>query len=74
MRQRVICGHPRLDQRTSACRGQSTLEYILIIAAILVAVVAAAGTLIKPAVTKTMTDSGDVIKAASGKVKTGLGL
>ena len=55
-------------------RGQSTLEYILIIAAILVAVIAAAGTLIKPAVTKTMTESSNVIKNASDKIGKGLGL
>ena len=55
-------------------RGQSTLEYILVLAAILVAVIAAANTLIKPAVTKAMTDSKDTIEGGSGKLKTGLGL
>ena len=61
MRQRMICG-------------QSTLEYILIIAAILVAVIAAASTLIQPAVTQAMKDSSGVIEDASGKVAKGLGL
>lgn len=55
-------------------RGQSTLEYILIIAAILAAVIVAAGLLIRPAVNTAMEDSSKVIKAATGKVKGGLGL
>lgn len=55
-------------------RGQSTLEYILVLAAILVAVIVAAGGLIKPAVNKAMTDSKDTIESATGKLKAGLGL
>ena len=55
-------------------RGQSTLEYILVLAAIIVAVIIGANTIIKPAVTTTMTDSKAVIEAASKKVQAGLGL
>lgn len=55
-------------------RGQSTLEYILVLAAILAAVIAGATTIIKPAVTTALTDSGATMNAATAKVKTGLGL
>ena len=55
-------------------RGQSTLEYILVIAAILAAVIVAATALINPAVTKTMSDSKGIIENTSGKLTTGLGL
>ena len=54
--------------------GQSTLEYILVIAAILAAIIAVAGTLLGPAVNKTMTDSKKIIEDSSGKLQTGLGL
>ena len=55
--------------------GQSTLEYILVVAAILVAVIAAAGSLIRPAVEEhMMQDAADTIEAATGELKTGLGL
>ena len=53
-------------------KGQSTLEYTLVIAAILVAIIAAATTFIKPAVTQTMQDSNSAITSASGKLKTQL--
>ncbi|MBI4322864.1 MAG: class III signal peptide-containing protein [Candidatus Omnitrophica bacterium] len=55
-------------------RGQSTLEYILVLAAIIAAIAIAAGTLIKPAVTKTMNDTKTVIEDATGKLKDGLSL
>lgn len=55
-------------------RGQSTLEYILVIAAILAAVIAAAGLLIKPAVNNMLNESGSGITEAAKKVKIGLGL
>ena len=54
--------------------GQSTLEYILVLAAILVAIIAAANTIMKPAVTQTMTDASNTIKASTGKLKAGLNL
>lgn len=54
--------------------GQSTLEYILVLAAIIAAIAIAAGTLIKPAVNKTMNDTKTVIENATGKLKDGLSL
>ncbi len=66
MRQGGMVGNPR--------RGQSTLEYVLILAAILATIIVAAGTVIKPAVEKTMTDSQTVIEEASGKLQDGLNL
>ena len=63
-----------VDMGQSGRKGQSTLEDILILAAILVAVIAAANLLMKPAVDKAMTDSSNTIKDATGKLKGGLGL
>lgn len=54
-------------------RGQSTLEYILILAAILAAVVAASVAFQNKA-KATVDKAGETIDAAAGKVKTGLGL
>ncbi len=55
-------------------RGQSTLEYILVVAAILVAVLIAANEVVKPAVKQTMDDSTNVMKDATAKLKPKLGL
>lgn len=55
-------------------KGQSTLEYILVLAAVLVAVIVAANTLIRPAVDKGMTDASDTMKAATGRLQKGLSL
>ena len=55
-------------------RAQSTLEYILVLAAILVAAIIAATNLIRPAVNQSMDDSQKVITKASAKVAGGLGL
>ena len=54
--------------------GQSTLEYILVLAAIIAAIAIAAGTLIRPAVTKSVNDATTVIQDATGKLKGGLNL
>lgn len=54
-------------------RGQSTLEYILVLAAILAAVIIGAGVM-KTEVGTVITDSGATISSASGKLKTQLGL
>lgn len=58
----------------NARKGQSTLEYILVITAILVAIVAVVSTTIKPATEQTLTDSGNAVKAAAGKLQSGLSL
>lgn len=54
--------------RITGNKGQSTLEYILIIAAILVAVIAAANLLIKPAVNKAMSDAANAITDATNRL------
>lgn len=58
---------------TERCRGQSTLEYILILAAVLAAIVAASTTFGTKA-QSTVNKSGEVIDSAAGKLKSGLGL
>ena len=63
----------------SRCRvilhnGQSTLEYILVLSAILVALIAFVSTTIKPATEQVMSDSQGTIKAAVEKLKGGLNL
>ena len=60
--------------RRRGAKGQSTLEYILVLAAILTAVILGAGMLVKPAVNQALTDSSDTMKTATGKLKSGLGL
>ena len=64
-------------QRTAsrpARRGQSTLEYILVLAAILVAVIAAATGVMKPAAEQAIQDSGNAITSATGQLKAKLNL
>ena len=55
-------------------KGQSTLEYILVLAAILVAVIVAANSLIRPAVDHQMTQSQTIINSSADKLKANLGL
>ena len=55
-------------------KGQSTLEYILVLAAIIVAIIAATNTLVRPAINTAMTDSSNVITGATNRLQTGLGL
>ena len=55
-------------------RGQSTLEYILVVAAILGAIIGVAILAMQPGVNETLKESGEVVKAAAGKLKTSLGL
>ena len=52
--------------------GQSTLEYLLIAAVVIAAVAIAAGTIIKPAVTGTLTSSKVAIDNAAAKLSTKL--
>ncbi len=61
-------------QGRTRTRGQSTLEYILVLAAIVVAIIAAANTLVRPAVNTAMTNSSTVITGATNRLRTGLGL
>lgn len=55
-------------------RGQSILEYILMVSAILVAVIAAVNVALKPAVEQYVTDSSNVITQASGSLASKLNL
>lgn len=55
-------------------KGQSTLEYILVLAAVLAAVIVGAGSLVKPAVNSALEDSTSTMKTATGKLQAGLGL
>lgn len=61
----------RVGRRIS---GQSTLEYILVIAAVLIALVAVTVQLLQPAVQRMTTESANTISGAAGKVKSSLGL
>lgn len=60
--------------RRRGTRGQSTLEYILVVAAVVAIILGVAYTFLKPAVETTVQDSADTISAAADKVKVGLGL
>ena len=53
-------------------KGQSTLEYILVLAAIIAAVALAAGTLLSPAVNQTMTNATGAITNAAANLQTKL--
>ena len=68
---RMQQGRGRAARRS---RGQSTLEYILVLAAILFAIIAVVGTQIKPATEQTMNEAGNAVKNAANKFVTGLGL
>ncbi len=52
------------------CRksGQSILEYIIVLTAIVAAIIIAAGTIIKPAIQQGLTDTASSIKASTGKL------
>ena len=54
-------------------RGQSTLEYALVLGAVLLAVIGMVALAFKPAIQQTVTDSSNAVKSASGKLKGGLG-
>lgn len=55
-------------RRGRRARGQSTLEYILVIAAVLLAILAAVVKVLTPAVDKTVTDSGSIVNRASAQL------
>lgn len=54
--------------------GQSTLEYLLVFAAIIVGVIIAAMSMMKPAVESAIGKSQTVIETNTGNLKTRLGL
>jgi len=49
-------------------KGQSILEYVIVLTVIVAAIALAASTLIKPAVNKAFNDSKSVIETATGKL------
>lgn len=69
-----MMGVKRKGVAARSVRGQSTLEYILVFAAILVAVIVAANSLIRPAVNAQMTNTNQMIENSSDNLQTGLGL
>lgn len=46
-------------------KGQSILEYVIVLTVIVAAIAAAAGTAIKPALNQNYTDAGDTMKNAT---------
>lgn len=54
-------------------RAQSILEYIIILSAITAAVIAAATSIVTPAVTTMFNDSSDVITNKTGVFRTNMG-
>jgi Flp pilus assembly pilin Flp len=49
-------------------RGQSILEYIIVLTAIVAVIIVAAGTIIKPAIEKGFNDTASSIKDSTGKL------
>ena len=56
----------------SSKRGQSTLEYILVLAAVLLALIAAATQFVKPSADRTLSQSQQVIQNSANRIRTGL--
>jgi Flp pilus assembly pilin Flp len=49
-------------------KGQSILEYVIILTVIVAAIALAAGTMIKPSVNRAMSDVGGTINGATGRL------
>ncbi|MCX5701726.1 MAG: hypothetical protein NTW64_01945 [Candidatus Omnitrophica bacterium] len=49
-------------------KGQSILEYVIVLTVIVAAIALAAGTLIRPSLNKAMNDVGATINTATGKL------
>ena len=49
-------------------KGQSILEYVIVLTAIVAAIAVAASTLIQPAMDQSLTDSMDVIQGATDRM------
>ena len=64
----------KMKQVKRSVRGQSTLEYILVIAAVLIALVAVMLNVLRPAVQHMTNESAATITDAADKVKVGVGL
>ncbi len=62
------------EHRGGGRAGQGTLEYILLVAAIIVAIIVGVNSVIRPAVKGVMNDSQTTIEKASSGLKTKLGL
>ena len=58
--------------RAGRRKGQSTLEYVLIVAAIVAAIIVAAQALMQPAVNQLVVDSTTAIKNSTSKLVTSL--
>ena len=69
MMRRVIAGHVR-----KGAKGQSTLEYILVLIVILVAIIAATQGIFKNAVNRMMNQSSTAVENAANKITNRLGL
>jgi len=67
-------GSRRRPGRRFAGKGQSTLEYFLVMIVVIAAVVAAANAWIKPAVDQMLAESSEVIRDSATKVRVKLGL
>ena len=74
--QRVrLGGGERLMMRAgNGTRGQGTLEYILLIAAVIVALLVGINSFIRQGANKTIDDSGTIIKSAKDKFTAGMKL
>ena len=55
-------------QRHRKVRGQSTLEYILVLAAVLLALIAAATVAIRPAADQTLNQAGAMMQNSANKL------
>ena len=65
-------GFMKNTRHTRGTRGQSALEWLLVVGVVLAGIVAVVATAIQPAVTQTVQDSGDAIQAAADNLKTKL--
>jgi Flp pilus assembly pilin Flp len=54
-------------------RGQSILEYVIILTVIVLAIIAASTGIMRPAVDKTLTNAGTVVNNAADKLLIGTG-
>ena len=60
--------------RRRGARGQSTLEYVLVVAAVLAGIIAIVTIAMPPAIKATVQESADTVTGAAGNLSTGLRL